>query len=163
MFVIIIVHLLGIVGFLAHLFYSKEEKSLFRVSELFLVYQLAFSVGVISLIAFIAIFFFPEMVAKTLDWPTCPFQDELANVNLAYAVLGFMCIWVRGNFWTATILGLSIWLWGDAYGHIYEMLVNNNYSEGNIGVPLWTDIIVPIILLIALGIYLVTGKKKGVL
>lgn len=159
MFVIIIIHLLGILGFLIHLFMSQKPKTPLRIVELFLVYQLVFSVGLVSLIAFIALAFFPEMVAKTLDWPTCPFQAELGNVNLAFAVLGFLCIWIRGHFWTATILGLSIWLLGDAYGHLEEMVKHNNYSEGNVGVPLWTDIIVPVILLAALYLYLKWNKR----
>lgn len=163
MYVIVGIHLLGVIAFLIHFFGSKEPKTPFRIAELFLVYQLFFSVGIISLIAFIALAFMPEMVAKTLDWPTCPFQEELGNVNLAFAVLGFLAVWIRGHFWTATILGLSIWLLGDAYGHIREMIVNHNYSDGNAGVPLWTDIIVPVILLIALGFYLYYGKEEGVL
>jgi len=160
MFVVILVHLLGIVGFFVHLFKSKEPKTPLRIVELFLVYQLVFSVGLISLMAFIALTFMPEMVARVLAWPTCPFQQELGNVNLAFGVLGIMCIWFRGHFWTATVIGLSIWLLGDAYGHIEDAIVNHNYSSGNVGVPLWTDIIVPVVFLVAWWIYLRLLKIK---
>lgn len=144
---------LSIIGFLIHLFVSKKPKTLFRVVDLFLVYQLVFTVGLLSFLSFIGLIFLPELVANYTGWPSCPFEHQLGNVNLGFGVLGIMCIWFRGNFWLATILGLSIWLLGDAIGHILDMLVNNNYAPGNVGIPLYTDIIVPVILLVALGVH----------
>ena len=64
-----------------------------------------------------------------------------------------MCIWRGDDFWLATIIGLSVWLLGDAIGHIADMIINHNYAPGNVGVPLYTDIIVPAALLILYAIY----------
>lgn len=144
---------LSIIGFLIHLYFSKVPKTPARIVELLLVYQLVFTVGLISFLAFIGLVFMPEYVAGYLGWPTCPFEHELGNANLAFGVLGIMCIWFRGNFWLATIVGLSIWLLGDAIGHIVDMIVNHNYAPGNVGVPLFTDVIVPIVLLVLLWYY----------
>lgn len=143
----------SIIGFFIHLYYDKEPRTKKRILELLLLYQLIFSVGFSSFLAFIGFAFMPETVAAYLNWPTCPFQHELANVNLAFGVLGIMCIWYRDNFWFATIVGISIWLLADAVGHIYHAIVFQNYSPGNVGVPLITDIAVPVLLLILWYLY----------
>lgn len=80
-----------------------------------------------------------EYIAELTNWPSCPFQQQLANVNLAFGILGLMSIAYRGYFWAATVIGFSIWIISDGIQHVYHALVRENYSPGNIGVPLWTD------------------------
>lgn len=139
--------LFGILSFLLHLFLSKEPKTPLRVVRLFLLYQLIFSVGIISFLSFYGLTFMDEFVAWYSGWPACPFEQLLGNVNLAFGVLGILCIWRGDDFWFATILGISIWLLGDAIFHLYDMIYNHNYTPGNVGVPLYTDIIIPVVLL----------------
>lgn len=153
MIIYIAILVFGIVGFFIHLFASKEPKTPLRVIELFMVYQLVFSVGLSSFLAFFGLTFMSEFVADYSGWPACPFEKLLGNVNLAFGVLGILCIWFRDDFWFATILGISIWLLGDAFTHIEAMIYDQNYTPGNIGVPLYTDIIVPVVLLILFPIY----------
>lgn len=154
MFVMIIIYIIGIIAFFIHYFSLKKgERTKEKTLELFLLYQLVFSLGITSFIAFIGLTFMPKLVAEHMQWPMCPFQQELANVNFAYGVLGLMCIWQRGNFWTATIIGFSIWIFGDGIHHIIDALETGNTGPGNLGVILYTDLIVPIILLILLGWY----------
>lgn len=160
MIVYVAILVLGVVAFLIHLFLSKEPKTPLRVVELFLLYQLVFSVGLTSFLAFFGLTFMTDYVALFSGWPPCPFEKLLGNVNLAFGVLGILCIWIRGNFWLATILGLSIWLLGDGVIHIIDMVNNHNYAPGNIGVTLYTDIIVPIILLITYAIYAHLKNKE---
>jgi hypothetical protein len=143
----------GVIGFLIHLYMSPLPRTPLRVLELFMVYQLVFSLGLSSFLSFYGLDFLPVYVATFSGWPACPFEELLANVNLGYFVLGIMCIWYREHFWTATIIGSSIWLLADAFTHIREAWVNGNYMPGNVGVPLYTDIIVPLVLLICLPIY----------
>lgn len=138
---------LGLIGFIIHLFFSKQPKTLFRAVDLFLLYQLVFCVGFASLLAFYGLMFMSEFVAVYSGWPMCPFEKLLANVNLGYGILGIMCIWQGDGFRLATILGVSIWLLGDAVIHILDIYQNHNYTPGNAGVPLYTDIIVPVLLL----------------
>lgn len=157
MFIYIMILAFGIIGFFIHLFVSKEPRTSLRIVRLFLLYQLIFSVGLSSLLAFIGLMFMSEFVAAYSGWPACPFEKQLANVNLGYAVLGILCIWKGDEFWLATIIGSSIWLIGDGIGHIADAILHNNYAPGNIGVPLYTDIIVPIALII---LYIVYQKLK---
>ncbi len=159
MLIYIAILVLGILGFFIHLFVSKEPKTPLRVVRLFLLYQLVFSVGLTSLLAFIGLMFMTDFVAVYSGWPSCPFEKQLANVNLGYALLGILCIWRGDDFWLATILGISIWLLGDGIGHIADMILHHNYSPGNVGVPLYTDIIVPIALLILYAFYQFLKKR----
>lgn len=141
------------IAFFIHLAVSKKHRNPHEIIELLLLYQIVFNVGLLSFLAFYGFIFVPEIVAEKLGWPTCPFQHEMGNVNLAFGTLGILAIWIRGNFWTAIVIGVSIWLLGDAVGHIVDMIQNNNYASGNVGIPLYTDIAVPVILLILWGLW----------
>lgn len=158
MFIYLIILALGVIGFFIHLFASKEPKTPLRITRLFLLYQLVFSLGLTSILAFIGLMFMSEYVAAFSGWPACPFEKELANVNLGYAVLGILCIWRGDEFWLATIIGSAIWLIADGIGHIGDLVLHGNASPGNIGVPLYTDIIVPLILI---ALYVVYQKLKA--
>lgn len=145
------------IGFLASLYHiyklSPQKRTKFKIIEILLLYQIVFSLGLTSIVAFFGLTFMAEYIAQLTDWPSCPFEQQLANVNLAFGVLGFLAIYFRRYFWLATILGFSIWIIGDGIHHLYLAIVHNNLSPGNIGVPLWTDFIVPGILLILLYMY----------
>lgn len=74
------------------------------------------------------------------------FQWENAMGDLAIGVVGVMAYWFRGHFWLATIVVLTIQYFGDAAGHIYFWIAENNTKPYNIGIPLWTDILLPIVM-----------------
>lgn len=153
---------LGLVLSLFHLFISKQPKTGLRVISLVLLYQLVFSVGINSLLGFYAHAFLSDQTAEYIGWaPGSPFQLEVAYTNLTFGILGILCIWMRGNFWVATVLGISIWYFADAYYHIRDMVVHHNYAPGNAGMPLYTDICLPIVLLTLLIVYSILSKKNG--
>lgn len=153
MIIFISILIAGVIGFLIHLYGSQTPRTPLRIAELFTLYQLVFSVGLTSLLAFYGLMFMTDFVAAFSGWPTCPFAKLLGNVNLAFATLGILCIWIRGNFWLATVLGVSIWLLGDALTHLIDMWANHNYAPGNVGATLYTDILIPAVLLISYGTY----------
>lgn len=155
MIVFLFIYAFSIVGFFVHLFLSKEERNKKQLFELFMLYQLVVNIGVLSLISAAALLFTPQLVADSLGWPTCPFQHELGNVNLAFGVLGILCIWFRGDFWTATIIGASIWLLGDGIGHLYLMYGSDTpvlagTPATNNWIMLITDFLIPLTLLLLL-------------
>lgn len=86
------------------------------------------------------------------------FQWENAMGDLAIGVVGIMAYWFRGNFWLATIVVLTVQYLGDAAGHIYYWVVENNTRPYNIGLPLWTDIMLPIVIWI---LYLLSRRANG--
>ena len=86
------------------------------------------------------------------------FQWENAMGDLAIGVAGIMAWWFRGHFWLATIVVLTIQYFGDAAGHIYFWLAENNTKPYNIGVPLWTDILLPIVMW---ALYVASRRSNG--
>ncbi len=86
------------------------------------------------------------------------FQWENAMGDLAIGVIGIMAYWFRGNFWLATIVVLTVQYLGDAAGHIYFWVVENNTRSDNIGLPLWTDIMLPIVMWI---LYFLSRRANG--
>ena len=153
MIIYIAILAMGVLGFFLHLFLSQEAKTPLRIVRLFLLYQIVFSLGLTSLLSFIGLMFMTDFVAAYSGWPACPFEKQLANVNLGYAVLGVLCIWMGDEFWLATILGMSIWLVGDGIGHAGDYFFHGNDTPGNIGVPLYTDLIVPAVIIALFVIY----------
>jgi hypothetical protein len=148
------IYFIGFIASVYHLYCLKnEERTKKRVLEILLLYQIVFSLGITSLVSFFGLTFMAEYVAEITNWPSCPFEQQLANVNLGYGILGILCIFYRGNFWVATIVGFSIWIIGDGIHHFYHAVAFNNYSSGNVGVPLWTDFIVPLILILLLYLH----------
>lgn len=154
----LIVYSFSVIGFFIHLFMSKKDRNKKELFELLMLYQLVVNIGILSLISAFALLFMPKMVADSLGWPTCPFQHELGNVNLAFGALGILCIWFRGNFWVATIIGASIWLIGDGIGHLSLLYSQNSSSAANPAlinnwIMLITDFLIPITLLLLLYAY----------
>lgn len=86
------------------------------------------------------------------------FQWENAMGDLGVGVLGVLACWFRGHFWLATIVMLTVQYFGDAAGHIYFWLAQDNTKPYNIGVPLWSDILLPIIMW---GLYIASRRRNG--
>lgn len=155
--------ILGIIGALIMLgiqFYSKRALTMKRIVEISLLSFLVITVGLGSIWASIGHSFFANQVAASIGWaPGSPFQQEVAFANLAFGVLGVLCVWIRGNFWTATVIGVSIFLLGDALGHISNIFVTGNYASGNAGAVLVLDILVPILLIGLLVAYRIMEER----
>ena len=99
-----------------------------------------------------------DQTARSIGWPEVnPFQKEVTVATLATAVLGVLCFWIRGNFWTATVIGTSVWLLGDAVVHVVQIVNRANCSPGNSGIPLYIDILFPFMLIGLLIIYKTRG------
>lgn len=156
--------ILAIIGFLIHFFVSRVERTGKRAVELLLLYLLVFCAGVGCLFSFSGHLFLADYVAESIGWTTgSPFQFEVGMANLAFGVLGILCIWLRGNFWTATVTGLTVFLWGAAAGHFREAFLAGNFNPGNFGMVLWVnDIAVPLVM-VGLLIALYAMNKKGVM
>lgn len=122
--------------------------------EAFLLALLAVVVGLQGFWAFLGHYFRPDEIAAFIGWPAGnPFQREVAFANLAFGVLGVLCVWFRGGFWTATAIGVSVFMLGAAFGHVKELRETRNRSPGNAGPILWTDILTPLILLVLVSFY----------
>jgi len=144
---------------MGYLLIDKQHRTRHRVTEVFLLSFLVISVGIASLIGFVGHVFFADRVASDIGWATgSPFQQEVAFANLAVGILGITCIWLRGNYWVATVIAATIFLWGAAYGHIMDIIVHGYYTPGNAGGALYDDILVPLITIALLAAYVRTAR-----
>lgn len=161
MILFFILYVIALLAFAIHLSQlPKQERTKAKVIELLLLYQLVFSLGATSLLAFIGLNFLPNTVQSFMEWTPCPYQQELANVNLAFGVLGILCIWLRGLFWVATVLGFSIWIFGDALHHLYLVLIKNQPLSNKL-LLISTDAFVPIVLCVLLWLYIKTQNSQN--
>ena len=110
-----------------------------------------FSLGFTCIYTFIMHAFFPNQAAAVVGWAASPFQFEVAMADLALGVLGVLSFKASYGFRSATVLASLFCLWGDAIGHIQQMIINHNFMPGNAGSWFWLDIFIPLILLICLS------------
>ncbi len=85
-----------------------------------------------------------------------PLQYEIAMADVAFAVLGFLCYWDRGDFWLATILGNAIFSFGQGIAEL------SAYVRQGIGIDpetVFFRIAVPCITLAILLVYRHIQKK----
>ena len=146
---------------IVHIVATRKPRTSERVWAIILAYAIFFNVGVSGIVAFYMHAFRAAETAALIGWPAGnPFQFEVACTNLAFGVLGLLCLWMGANFRLATILGYSIFLLGAAVGHIEQLIEFNNQSPGNAGAPLFADIIIPMVLMILWTVQFVIARRS---
>jgi len=96
-----------------HLRWDTEPRSASRVVDVALFYLLVIFAGIGGLMGAVTHTFFAKEIALGIGWqPGSPFQFEVAMANLAFGVLGIMCIWNRRGFRAATGVGLAVFFLG---------------------------------------------------
>jgi hypothetical protein len=134
-----------------HVWLSKRPLTGAKVIEAVLLYLLVIFVGVGGLVGFLGHTFKAREIALKIGWQVSPFQLEVAMANLAFGVLGLLCLRQRGSFWTATGIGAAVFLLGCAYGHLREMIIRGDFAPYNVGPVLWVnDLAIPLLILILL-------------
>jgi disulfide bond formation protein DsbB len=125
-------------------------------AERFLAWILLLPIGVTGLWAGISHIFFPGTAAAHIGWQLSPFQFEVGMADLAIGVTACIAFWRDLSFKAAAVCAASVFLLGDAIGHVREMMVAGNFAPGNAGLPFYMDIICP-----TLAIILVIVAKRG--
>ena len=130
-----------------HLYRDRQALTREEIAKILLLWLLVIGVGLGGIMAFIGHTVFASSTAASIGWPAGnPFQTEVAVANLAVGVLGVLCYWLRDNFWVATVIANSVFQLGAAVVHINQIVVAHNYQPNNAGIVLYTDILVPLIL-----------------
>jgi hypothetical protein len=145
-----------------HLVFDRKARTAKKILEIILTYFLVINVGLGGILAFLGHTFQSDIIAKSIGWPTGnPFQYEVAAANLAFGILGVLCIWLRGGFWLATGIGSTVFLLGAAMVHLRELVLYHNMAVNNAGLILWLDdLTLPILLLCLLIVYNYLKEKK---
>jgi hypothetical protein len=153
---------IGLFSATAHLLLFSKDRTLGNVGRIYLAYMLPLSVGLGGVMAFLGHTMRADEIARSIGWPAGnPFQFEVAVANLAFGVLGLLCLKFRGGFWAATIVGYGVFLEGAAYGHIREILLSGNRSINNAGPVLVADVLFPIFLLMLLALSRRAGRAES--
>jgi len=105
-------------------------------------------VGLVGIYTFALHCFWPNIAAEGIGWANSPFQWEVGIANAAIGSLGLLAMKASRQFRLAVVVATSIWLWGDAAGHIYQMVAANNFAPGNAGPWFWTDVAGPLLLIV---------------
>lgn len=136
-----------VLGFIAALLSLSTKKTITKavMIEAIFSYYLLFSVGISYFYNFIMHCFFGEFTAAFIGWAQSPFQFEVGTASLGIAIAGFISFRSNLSFRAATLIVPIVFCLGAAGGHIYQMILNNNFAPGNAGVVLWSDIMLPVI------------------
>lgn len=137
-----------------HLTIKRKEWSPRMIVDVILGYVLLIHVGFAGLFAFYGHAFLSDQVADSIGWAAgSPFQLEIAMTNLAFGVLGVLCIFFKDEFRLATGIGYAVFLFGAAFVHIREMAVSGNYAINNAGPTLYIgDIAIPLLICVLLAV-----------
>jgi hypothetical protein len=128
-------------------------------SERFLSWILLLPIGLTGLWAGVFHVFFPATAAALIGWQVSPFQFEVGMADLALGTTACLSFWRDLSFKGAAVCAASIFLLGDAVGHVRQMRIAGNFAPGNAGVPFYMDIICPV-LAIALLLVARRGRTK---
>lgn len=119
-------------------------------AERYLSWILLLPIGVTGLWAGIAHVFFPATAAAHIGWQVSPFQFEVGMADLAIGVTACIAFWCDLGFKAAAVCAASVFLLGDAVGHVEQMTTAGNFAPGNAGVPFYMDVICPVIAVVLL-------------
>jgi hypothetical protein len=118
-------------------------------------------VGVTGLWAALFHLFFPGVAAVDIGWQASPFQFEVGMADLAIGATACLSFLRNLDFKAAAVVASSIFLLGDAVGHVKQMLVAGNFAPGNAGVPFYSDVAMPVLMIGLLMIARVRGRRSG--
>ena len=134
---------LGLIGFARRA--NKKQGQLWEPSVF---WMLLLFVGIGGIYGFLTHGFMGDIAAKEIGWANSPFQWEVGVANLVFGLLGVVGAFSKSRgFRLATVLGIMVWFWGDAAGHIYQMVAKDDFSPGNAGTWFWLDVCSPAVLL----------------
>ncbi len=106
---------------------------------------MTYLLGVNGIVAGCEHLFFADQVADSIGWSRgTPWQWEVGLGDLAYGIPGVMAGSFDRQFWLATIIAASGFLIGAAVGHVRELVRSHNFSPGNGGPILFTDVALPV-------------------
>ncbi|WP_156898115.1 DUF6790 family protein [Methylocapsa acidiphila] len=121
-------------------------------AERLLAWILLLPIGLTGVWAGLLHIFFPTVAAAYIGWQVSPFQFEVGMADLAIGATACLAFWRGLEFKEAAICAASVFLLGDAVGHIRQMLSSGNFKPGNAGTPFYMDIICPLLAIVLLAI-----------
>lgn len=156
----IVYALVAVLGAAVHLWRHPADRAPDRALEVTLVWWIVVTIGVAGIVGAGFHLFDGATIAREIGFTRGDggFQAEVGFGDLALGVAAVLCIWFRDRYLLAVIIVAAISLWGDAYGHIHQEVVNDNHDPDNTGVILYADILFP---LVAALLYAAHQRVRG--
>jgi hypothetical protein len=129
--------------FVTALVFAWLSRSATPIADRLLAWILLLPIGVTGLWAAVFHLFFPEVAAADIGWEPSPFQFEVGMADLAMGAAACVSFWRNLDFKAAVVTINAIFLFGDAIGHVQQMIAAGNFAPGNAGVPFYGDLIFP--------------------
>ena len=120
------------------------------VVESLLMYLLFMGVGFMGCVSFFLHWrrATADKIAEGIGWRAgSPFQKEVAAADGAFGILGLACLWIHGDFWTATVFGAAFMFFFMGVGHVLDIKRNSNRSPLNAGSIVWFGLLFPFVLI----------------
>jgi hypothetical protein len=70
--------------------------------------------------------------------------------DLAIGATACLSFWRNLDFKAAAVMVSSIFFLGDAVGHVKQMTVAGDFAPGNAGVPFYSDVALPVLMIVLL-------------
>jgi hypothetical protein len=137
--------IIGLGAALISLFNKPKPLKINMVAEAFFSYYMLFPIGISNLINFVFHVFFGDTAATFIGWENSPFQAEVGFASLGIGIAGVIAFKASLPFRFATLIPPAFFSLGAAGGHIYQIIAAHNFSPGNVGLVLPSDILIPVI------------------
>jgi hypothetical protein len=129
---------------------AAVSKTRASAPERFLSWVLLLPIGLTGLWAAAFHIFLSHTASADIGWKPSPFEFEVGMADFAIGITACVAFWQDLSFKAAAVLAASVFLLGDAVGHVHQMLSAGNFSPGNAGVPFYTDIVCPVLAIVLL-------------
>jgi hypothetical protein len=152
--------LIAVAGAAIHVWRHKgSDKPAFAI-DTFLVWWFVLPLGIGGIFGAAFHLFDGPAVAREIGYTrgNGGFQFENAMGDLAIGVAAVMCARFRGRFWLAVLVIATIQYFGDAGGHFYYWIVEDDTQPDNVGATLAMDIITPVV---AMTLFALSWQRGG--
>ncbi|HET7574107.1 MAG TPA: DUF6790 family protein [Solirubrobacterales bacterium] len=139
--------LVAVAGIGIHLWRHPEDRAAARAVEVSLVWWIVVTIGVSGILAGLLHLFDGPAIAREIGFTRGDggFQTEVGFNDLALGVAAVLCARFRDRYLLAVLIVATISLWGDAYGHVHQEIVNDNHDPDNTGPVLYADVLFPLV------------------
>jgi Family of unknown function (DUF6790) len=146
----VIYAVVALVGAGIHLWRHPGDRAPERALEVLFVWWIVWTIGISGIVGGLFHLLDGPGIAKEIGFTRGDggFQSEVGFGDLALGVAAVLCVWFRDRYWLAILVVATISLWGDAYGHIHQAVVNDNHDPDNTGPILYTDIVFPLVAIV---------------
>jgi hypothetical protein len=145
--------LIALAGAGIHLLRRPADREPAKAIEVFLVWWIVVTIGVAGVVGGLFHLFDGPAIAEEIGYTRGDggFQTEVGFGDLALGLAALLCVRFRDRYWLAVLIVATVSLWGDAFGHIHQEVVNDNHDPDNTGPVLYADIVFPLVGLLLYG------------